>query len=72
MQGVNTQWVNETGSPTISEEHKGWPIRRDDSYPFSNTNAIFINGFYTTRPHIKKFIREATQKLHSSLRLTAQ
>jgi hypothetical protein len=68
---VNQEWINEKGSKTPAEHH-GWPIRKDDSFPYSQSDNIFINGFYSTRPHIKKSVRDATRKLHSSLRLSAQ
>ena len=71
MREVNTEWVAEKGSH-VPEEHHGWPIRKEDSFPYSQSNDIFLNGFYSTRPHIKKSVRDATRKLHSSLRLSAQ
>ena len=70
MKEVNYEWEEEKGSK-VPAEHHGWPIRKDDSFPYSQSNDIFINGFYSTRPQIKKSIREATRKMHSSLRLTA-
>jgi hypothetical protein len=71
MKEVNTDWEAEKGSE-VPVEHQGWPIRKDDSFPYSQSNDIFLNGFYSTRPQIKKSIREATRKMHSSLRLSAQ
>lgn len=59
----NNEW-NKTGEV--------WPIRRDDMFPYAQNPDQFWTGYYTTRPHIKKNIRDLTRALHSSLRLTAQ
>jgi hypothetical protein len=53
MKEVNQEWLAQKGSG-VPAEHHGWPIRHDDSFPYSQTNDIFLNGFYSTRPHMKK------------------
>jgi hypothetical protein len=38
--------------------NKGWPIRRDDGFPYQEQNGQYWAGYYTTRPNLKKKIRE--------------
>jgi lysosomal alpha-mannosidase len=49
MKSVNKEWTEAKGS-NVTKEMEGWPIRKEDSFPYSQTNDIFINGFYSTRP----------------------
>jgi hypothetical protein len=52
-----------------SDPHAGWPIRRDDSYPYSQGRNVYMNGYYTSRPQLKRNIRVMVETFHSSLRL---
>lgn len=40
---------------------KGWPIRKDDGFPYQEQNGQYWAGYYTTRPNLKKKIREFSQ-----------
>jgi hypothetical protein len=55
-----------------SDPSAGWPIRRDDSYPYSQGRNVYMNGYYTSRPQLKRNIRIMVETFHSSLRLTTQ
>jgi len=55
-----------------STKAEGWPIRRDDSFPYSQGEHIYMNGYYSSRPHLKKNIRLFGEAFHSSLRLVTQ
>jgi len=59
----NNEWKNTT---------KSWSIRRDDTFPYAQNPQQYWNGFFTSRPHIKKNIRDLTTTLHSSQRLISQ
>ena len=41
-------------------------------FPYAQFENQFWNGFYTSRPHLKKNIKDLTTTLHSSQRLIAQ
>lgn len=62
---MNQEWTDETS-------HAGWPLRRDGTLPFGSAPDVYQNGYYSTRPQLKKDIRTVSQKLHSSQRLIAQ
>jgi len=51
---------------------EAWPVRRDDTFPYAQNPNQYWNGFYSSRPHIKKNIRDATTSFHSANRLLAQ
>lgn len=46
-----------------------WPIRKDDFFPFADDQDAYWSGFFTTRPILKKFEREVSGMMHSSLYL---
>jgi len=50
--------------------NKGWPIRRDDGFPYQEQAGQYWAGYYTSRPNLKKQIREFAQQFHSTQRLT--
>lgn len=65
MKAVNQEWSDQT-------PHAGWPIRRDGTFPYGSAPDVYQNGFYSSRPQLKKDIRRVSQQLHSSQRLIAQ
>lgn len=32
----------------------GWPVRKDDTFPFSNQDSTYLSGYYSSRPQLKK------------------
>jgi hypothetical protein len=52
-----------------SQPSEGWPIRRDDSLPYSQTQNGYWNGFYSSRPQLKHLARSMSTLFHSSLAL---
>lgn len=50
----------------------GWPIRKDDSFPYAQDKDDFWSGFYSSRPELKKNIKNLYSTFHSSLRLLSQ
>ena len=52
-------------------EKEGFPVHRDDSFPYAQNKNEFWSGFFTTRPYFKSKVREVSQNLHSSLILAA-
>jgi hypothetical protein len=65
MQEVNDDWEED-------DKEEGWPIRHDDSFPYSQNPGQMMNGFYTSRPHLKKSIRDFSNTFYSSQRLVSQ
>jgi len=65
IQEVNDDWEED-------KTQEGWPIRRDDSFPYSQNVGSFMSGFYTSRPHLKKNIRDFANTFYASQRLVAQ
>jgi hypothetical protein len=49
--------------------NKGWPLRKDDGFPYQEQTGQFWAGYYTSRPQLKKQIREFSQQFHSTQRL---
>ena len=54
-----------------NDSSSAWPIRRDDTLPVAQNYNQFMNGYYTSRPTLKKNVRDLTRAFHSSLRLTS-
>ena len=46
-----------------------WALRKDDFFPFADDPDAYWTGFFTTRPHLKKYVRETGNMWHSSLRI---
>ena len=53
MKEVNQEWTDETA-------HSGWPLRRDGTFPFGSAPDVYQNGYYSTRPQLKKDIRSVS------------
>jgi len=63
----NTNGTNSTNNST-----EGWPVRKDDTFPYQSSESNYLTGYYSARPHLKKMVREFSQTFHSSLRLLSQ
>lgn len=51
----------------------GWPVRKDDTFPYElKSSTGFLDGFYSSRPNLKKSIRELSTAYNSVSRLLAQ
>ena len=49
-----------------------WEIRKDDFFPYAMYKDSFWTGYYTSRPNMKKNIRDFTKIFHSGQRLLAE
>ena len=49
-----------------------YSIHRDDSFPYNQNPNEFWSGFYSTRPYLKKILRQTSSRFHSSLTHSAQ
>jgi len=54
------------------KEGGGFPIRRDDTFPFAQNTNQWWSGFFSTRPNFKKLIKDTSALLHSSLDLISK
>lgn len=64
--------ISKVNNEEWNSTEKFWPVRKDDTFPYAQNPQAYWTGYYTTRPHMKKNIRDLTRTFHSSLRLTAQ
>lgn len=57
----------------INNDWKGdaWPVKKDEFSPVAANNSLWT-GFYSSRPEMKKNVRDLARTFHSSLRLTSQ
>ena len=75
VQSTPTRYIKEIANINNNEFNKtndSWTVRKDDMFPYAQNPEQYWNGFYSTRPHIKKNIRDMTRTMHSSLSLTSQ
>jgi hypothetical protein len=73
MKALNQDWqdLSTKSNDTDAESDKEWPIRRDDTFPYSYSSDIYLNGFYSSRPNLKKNIAQYSKTWHSTLRLAS-
>jgi hypothetical protein len=65
---------NENNSTNLFEQG-GWPLRKDDTFPFSastKNGQSYFSGYYSSRPLLKKAVRKLGTTFHSMSRLIAQ
>lgn len=67
-----TKYVSQMSEFNNKTADFDWKIRRDDTFPYAQNPDLFMSGYYTSRPQVKKNIRDLTQSFHSSLRMTSQ
>lgn len=62
---------NEMNKTNIVEPG-GWPVRRDDTFPYaaaSKDGTAFFSGYYSSRPILKEALRRLTSTYHSMSRM---
>jgi alpha-mannosidase len=55
----------------LQKSNATYPVRRDDSFPYAENNNQYWSGFYTSKPELKKHVRETSSRFHSMLRLSS-
>jgi hypothetical protein len=46
-----------------------WPTKYDDMFPYSDGPDAYWTGYYTSRPNLKRHVREASRNYHASTQL---
>jgi len=54
------QWLD-----AVKKENVSWPVKYDDSMPYSDTENDYWVGYYTSRPAAKKQIRDASALMNA-------
>ena len=62
---------NDYKNQTIGKEW-GWPERHDDYFPYAMYPDSYWTGYFSSRPNLKKNIRDFTIKFHAGQRLLAE
>ena len=56
----------------IREENIVWPVRYDDSFPYSDTTSDFWTGYFSSREDFKKQIRDTSALMNAENKLYAE
>lgn len=56
----------------IKEESIVWPVRFDDSFPYSDTTSDFWTGYFSSREDLKKQIRDTSALMNAENKLYAE
>jgi len=51
---------------------EGWPVKQDDFFPYADRKNAYWTGFFTSRPNLKKTIRDLSTDTMSLQFLAAQ
>jgi len=65
------QALSEVNNDDWNKTGQAWSVRHDDMFPYDQNPQRYWNGYYTSRPQLKKHIRDLSTTYHSSLRLMA-
>jgi len=63
---------NKSAERNYSSQEFGWPIRKDDSYPYAQDKWQYWSGYYSSRILLKQNIKKLVATFHSGLRLLSQ
>ena len=67
-----TKYVKALAEANKNQTDLEWSLRRDDTFPYAKNPSQYMSGDYTSRPQVKKYVRDLSQSFHSSLRLLTQ
>jgi len=62
IQEVNMTFVMSTPSrftDALKSEKVKWPVKEDDIFPYME-NSLFWTGYYSSRPALKKHVKDAS------------